>query len=337
MRSRAQLLLEREYLELQKASLFGIVAEPTDDSLLEWVATIGGLKDSLWEGGVLQLSLHYSEGYNSVPPAVRFNTIPFHPNVDKDTGRPCLGFLYSPDEWDPGLSVRSVLLALQVLLSNPVLEDAVNVEAAEMLRRNPSLFRQAVLDCVRRSRRLQSGRSSPVEVLISPPPPGGTPADSGSERGKSINRISFEEYLKTWSGIATTKATVDLGDTMLEELVSDSYLHAMHYGLQGTGISEETRAQSEEFKAIMYGPAEKPRKTQITIDEKLARIHQMKRVYLLNRAPGGATPPQSVRRAPPPAGRGSPRGPQRQEHWEIEVDSLVAWTDALSTEELEED
>lgn len=37
------------------------------------------------------------------------------------------------------------------MLSNPELENAVNVEAAEMLKNNVSLYRQMVIQCVRTS------------------------------------------------------------------------------------------------------------------------------------------------------------------------------------------
>ncbi|XP_025892952.1 ubiquitin-conjugating enzyme E2 U-like [Nothoprocta perdicaria] len=82
---RARQLLAREYREYRAARLFGIFTRPLQDSVLEWVAEVQGLKDSLWEGAVLQLTLTYSEKYNDVPPTVRFNTIPFHPNgMDSD-------------------------------------------------------------------------------------------------------------------------------------------------------------------------------------------------------------------------------------------------------------
>ncbi|XP_067892561.1 ubiquitin-conjugating enzyme E2 U-like isoform X4 [Heterodontus francisci] len=155
MQSRAYLLLEREHIQLQEAGLFGITVSPVREDLLEWVATVQGLKDSLWEGAALQLSLKYTEDYNSVPPTVTFNTIPFHPNVDTITGKPCIDFLDNPRKWEEGFSLTTILLTVQVMLSNPVLENAVNVEAIEMLRENPSRYREMVLECVRTSRQIK--------------------------------------------------------------------------------------------------------------------------------------------------------------------------------------
>uniref|UniRef100_A0A674K9S0 UBC core domain-containing protein n=1 Tax=Terrapene triunguis TaxID=2587831 RepID=A0A674K9S0_9SAUR len=130
-------------------------------------------------GAVLQLSIKYTEEYNSVPPTLIFNTIPFHPNVDQHSGRPCIDFLDNPKEWNGKLTMSSILLAIQVMLSNPELENAVNVEAAEMLKNNISLYRQMVIQC---------------KI---------TPATLKQER---ITTISFEDYHRMWSGIATSKA-----------------------------------------------------------------------------------------------------------------------------------
>uniref|UniRef100_A0A4W3GCG5 UBC core domain-containing protein n=1 Tax=Callorhinchus milii TaxID=7868 RepID=A0A4W3GCG5_CALMI len=126
-----------------------MIASPHEDNLLEWMATIQGLKDTPWEGAKYKLSLKFTDDYNSVPPTVTFHTIPFHPNVDKATGRPCIGFLDEPRLWKQSLTVSSILLGIQVLLSNPVLERAVNTDAAEILRFDPSRYWEIVRDCVR--------------------------------------------------------------------------------------------------------------------------------------------------------------------------------------------
>ncbi|XP_072254158.1 ubiquitin-conjugating enzyme E2 U-like, partial [Pyxicephalus adspersus] len=103
---------------------------------------------------VLQVSLSYTEEYNYVPPTVIFTTIPFHPNVDPRTGRPCVDFLDKPSDWNPRYTMSSILLAIQALLSNPVLEDFVNLEAADALLNRPELYRQMVLNCVKVSRQI---------------------------------------------------------------------------------------------------------------------------------------------------------------------------------------
>ncbi|XP_077306683.1 ubiquitin-conjugating enzyme E2 U isoform X4 [Lithobates pipiens] len=157
MHSRAYLLLERDYEDLQKTPLYGIFVRPANDNFLTWIAKIRGLKDSIWEGAALQVSLSYTEEYNNFPPTVTFNTIPFHPNVDPRTGKPCVDFLDKPSAWDPRYTMSYVLLALQTLLSNPVMEDFVNLEAADTLLNRPQEYRQMVLNCVKISRQIDAG------------------------------------------------------------------------------------------------------------------------------------------------------------------------------------
>uniref|UniRef100_A0A8B9SA60 Ubiquitin conjugating enzyme E2 U n=1 Tax=Apteryx owenii TaxID=8824 RepID=A0A8B9SA60_APTOW len=175
-------------------SLQGILARPVSDNFLEWLAEVRGLKDSLWEGAVLQLSLTYSEKYNDVPPAVKFNTIPFHPNVEQYSGRPCIGFLDNPEEWKEKLTISNILLAIQVMLSNPITENAVNAEAAEMLKNNMPLYRQMVMQCVR-------NKTPPLFCIYV---------------FRGIRRISFEDYHRTWSRIATSKARDHFKDSYPE-------------------------------------------------------------------------------------------------------------------------
>uniref|UniRef100_UPI00398E998F uncharacterized protein isoform X6 n=1 Tax=Pristiophorus japonicus TaxID=55135 RepID=UPI00398E998F len=105
--------LDSFFIQLQ-----GITVSPVREDLLEWVATVQGLKDSLWEGAILQLSLKYTEDYNSVPPVVIFNTVPFHPNVDTNTGKPCIDFLDNPRKWEERFSLTTILLTIQQLESS---------------------------------------------------------------------------------------------------------------------------------------------------------------------------------------------------------------------------
>ena len=70
----------------------------------------------------------------------------------------------SPRETDPYNNVNynpmfnlkhKHFLVLQLLLSNPVLENAVNPNAAQIFASSPTSFRQMVLDCVLASKRVE--------------------------------------------------------------------------------------------------------------------------------------------------------------------------------------
>ncbi|XP_007957371.1 ubiquitin-conjugating enzyme E2 U [Orycteropus afer afer] len=193
MHSRAHLLLERDFQELMENSHRGIIAFPVSEDMMQWEAEIEGLQYTIWHGLFFQLSIHFISEYNLVPPDVKFKTIPFHPNVDKYTGRPCIDFLDNPDKWDTSYTLSSILLTLQVMLSNPVVENPVNLEAAQMLIANESLYQITVLKLF--GQRLHLGDSRP-ELPKKP-----------LECIKSFKDVSFNNYYESWSEIATSKAT----------------------------------------------------------------------------------------------------------------------------------
>nr|XP_044605302.1 ubiquitin-conjugating enzyme E2 U isoform X3 [Equus asinus] len=253
MHCRAYFLLEKDFLELKENNYPGIAAFPVSEDLLEWEAEIEGLQNTIWHGLPFQLTINFTPEYNFVPPTVKFRTIPFHPNVDLYTGRPCIDFLDNPDKWSTSYTLSSILLTLQVMLSNPVLENPVNLEAAQILIKNEHMYSLIVLRLF----------DQPVQYLLPVAPsahppsvwtgvlswyPGEPPAclwawsscslprlplgwfapsfgwstsrsflvvkDDYPELRKdpdkfirSIKVVSFDDYYKTWSGIATSKPT----------------------------------------------------------------------------------------------------------------------------------
>nr|KAF6508912.1 ubiquitin conjugating enzyme E2 U [Rousettus aegyptiacus] len=192
MNSRAHSLLQREFQEFKDNNYNGILAFPVSEDMMEWTAVIEGLQDTIWHGIFFQLTINFTPEYNVVPPVVTFRTIPFHPNVDKHTGRPCIDFLDSPDKWSPCYSLSSILLTLQVMLSNPVLKNPVNLEAAQILIKDESMYRLIVLRLFHKPLQLENESS-----------------ESSKDTDKSIRsfKVSFDDYYKTWSEIATSKAT----------------------------------------------------------------------------------------------------------------------------------
>uniref|UniRef100_G1RYN6 Ubiquitin-conjugating enzyme E2 U n=1 Tax=Nomascus leucogenys TaxID=61853 RepID=G1RYN6_NOMLE len=194
MQSRAYLLLQREFCDIKENNYKSITARSVSEDMMEWEVEIEGLQNSVWQGLVFQLTIHFTSEYNYAPPVVKFVTIPFHPNVDPHTGQPCIDFLDNPKKWNTNYTLSSILLALQVVLSNPVPENPVNLEAARILVKDESLYR-TILKLFNRP--LQSKKC----LLLS----GELPKDPH----KCIRPIktSFSDYYQTWSRIATSKAT----------------------------------------------------------------------------------------------------------------------------------
>ena len=93
MSSNAERRLLKDLKKMQNDSTQeGIQATPTNDSLFEWDAVIFGPDDTIWEGGIFQLHLEFSEEYPNKPPKVKFLNEMFHPNIYND-GSICLDIL----------------------------------------------------------------------------------------------------------------------------------------------------------------------------------------------------------------------------------------------------
>jgi len=113
----------KETQKLEKEPIVGIYAEPQKDNPRHFEVMIAGPKDSPYEGGLFKLQLYLPEDYPMVPPKVLFMTKIYHPNIDF-LGKICLDILKT--NWSPALQIRSVLLSIQLLLSEPNTADPLN-------------------------------------------------------------------------------------------------------------------------------------------------------------------------------------------------------------------
>ncbi|XP_075688202.1 ubiquitin-conjugating enzyme E2 U [Rhinoderma darwinii] len=323
MHSRSYLLVEREYEELQEARLHGISVTPISDNLLKWIVKLQGLKDSLWEGAVLQLTMTYTEEYNHHPPVLIFNTIPFHPNVDQTSGKPCVDFLDDPAEWNPACTMTYILLVIQAMLSNPVVENAVNPEAANMLLSKAALYRQMVLTCVKTSRQIEDG-SIQESVVIR------TPAPASTTTPRKIKPVSFDNYHKTWKEIATSKTVQAIKHTKYRESRTRSK------------DMEEIRNGNKTYSIIIHGLLSDRTRTIPSLREEdareclLCRLSETRKFGSIADIEPDTERYYEKRHHIDNKTSSYPGSARDGEPLEEEVDNLVAWTNTLSTELLED-
>ncbi|TPX36932.1 hypothetical protein SmJEL517_g00915 [Synchytrium microbalum] len=269
--SRAVLLLMKE-LWLMERSTF-----PT--------ACIHGLVNTPWEGGIFKLELLFPENWNETPPAVYFVTVPFHPNINLQTGRPCVDFLDDVAKWSPKISIVQILVYLQAMLESPILENAVNGTGAQIYATSPRLYTQLVRDCVIASRRIDAGLSPhedpvpEVETLI---PAKYTPLDqppgTKSTRGArwKVHQVSFEEYYEHWKATATTIPPA-------VESAEDLTRHRLE-------ILQQHRSQYELYNKRKAKPGKQPRGRVSQLQ------HMFRRYFDMNKRtpiPSGARSPVS--------------------------------------------
>ncbi|XP_047387178.1 ubiquitin-conjugating enzyme E2 U isoform X4 [Sciurus carolinensis] len=269
MYRRAYVLLERDLKELNQNNYVGITAFPVSDDMLKWQAEIEGLQNSNW-------------------------------HVDPYTAQPCIDFLNDPKKWNTSYTLSSILLALQVMLSYPVLENPVNLQAAQMLIKDESRYRKIV-------RRLFLVPLQLEDDSLQLP-------QDQDKLVRSVKSISFNDYYKTWSTIATSKATEYYRIPLLE----DPQFIGQYYKWKKTDLQHP-----KEWK-LKYAAT----KSQLARENRM--LHQV------------SDPIEKKRLWPTPDKVSSASKTEEDfkidlESWEEEVDDLVAWANTLSIENLEDE
>ncbi|CAK9224793.1 hypothetical protein BDL97_04G101000 [Sphagnum fallax] len=134
--SAGELRLQKDISELNLAKTTSISFPNGKDNLLNFEITIRP-DEGYYQGGTFVFSFQISQVYPHEAPKVKCKTKVYHPNIDLE-GNVCLNILR--EDWNPVLSVNSILYGLQYLFLDPNPDDPLNHEAAEVLRDNPRQF-----------------------------------------------------------------------------------------------------------------------------------------------------------------------------------------------------
>ncbi|NXE70569.1 UB2R1 enzyme, partial [Calcarius ornatus] len=142
--SQKALLLELKGLQEEPVEGFrvGLVDE---GDLYTWDVAIFGPPDTHYEGGYFKARLRFPIDYPYSPPAFRFLTKMWHPNI-YETGDVCISILHPPvddpqsgelpsERWNPTQNVRTILLSVISLLNEPNTFSPANVDASVMYRK----------------------------------------------------------------------------------------------------------------------------------------------------------------------------------------------------------
>ncbi|XP_041975032.1 NEDD8-conjugating enzyme UBE2F-like [Aricia agestis] len=108
--------------------------------------------EGYWAGGKFQFSVFVTEEYNMAPPKVKCLTRLWHPNINVD-GDICLSLLRqtSIDEhgWAPTRRLKDVVWGLNSLFTDLLnFDDPLNIEAAEMYKKNKVEFQAKVQEYI---------------------------------------------------------------------------------------------------------------------------------------------------------------------------------------------
>ncbi|XP_063710510.1 ubiquitin-conjugating enzyme E2 U-like [Symsagittifera roscoffensis] len=328
MESRARLLIKRELERLKNSPLWGVEIELyIDDNIFVWNVKLRGLRHTIWEAGVFRVIVQFSPDFNYVPPNIWFHTIPFHPNIDMTTGRPCLNLLQS--WWSEDVTMHSIFISLQEMLSNPILEGAVNEEAAHALINVPEIYNKMCQDCIQASIRVNAGlppfdptdelsfikQTFPTpRVRVEYPRSAEEKTATAEEARSRTQLVSFEEYQDMWRTMGTSleKKTEVASSAQMQEYESNSLFTEEE-------MKEHLQKQLEHHTAIMYGRFGKQNvKPPAKKNSKMEKVEMMKKVYLKQRT------------------LNTPLSTHRENTIDREANELVEWATNLEENELDD-
>ncbi|KAK9449394.1 ubiquitin-conjugating enzyme/RWD-like protein [Limtongia smithiae] len=119
-------------------------APRSDEDIFNWEIVLFGPKDTPYEGGTFKLDLKLPQGYPFNPPILVFTTKIFHPNVLPD-GSICIPLLKT-DQWKPACKITTIIDIAYGLLADPDEAEALEGDAAEMFRTDPSKYKKIAKD-----------------------------------------------------------------------------------------------------------------------------------------------------------------------------------------------
>ncbi|EDV22523.1 uncharacterized protein TRIADDRAFT_58842 [Trichoplax adhaerens] len=271
-------------------------------------------------GGIFRVLLYFSENYNVKPPRLLFHTIPFHPNVDMQTGRPCIDFLDDESLWSDKYDIKYILQTLQTMLSNPVLDNAVNIEACRAIESSQDVYEAMVKDCVEASKRVADG-------LTPFPEP-----DHDEERRIDDTRfdmplnlisnshVSYEQYYNTWMYLGTASSKPDYSDA--EFLVNKYYTNM---DLNSAKANEATTKSS----SLFHGQFKHKSQQKSLKELKATKIELAKKLGLSNIKENAAETEEFLMESEMLPNPAKTNYDSQDQDWEKEVDSLVQWTNNL--------
>lgn len=158
--------LQKQLRELTKNPPAGFRVE-ADSNLYQWTVWFTGPPDTPYEGGQFKAQMTFTKEFPMEPPTFKILSDFWHPNVYTD-GRVCISILHPPgvDEmnseetammrWTPVQTVRSVLLSIVSLLSDPDPKEAgapANVDALVMYRKDKEAYNRKCHEVTEKSKR----------------------------------------------------------------------------------------------------------------------------------------------------------------------------------------
>ena len=133
----AELRIQKEMTDIDIPKNVELIF-PDKNNFLEFKSRIKIVdKDSYWYGATYDFLFKVSTNYPNEAPKIMCLTKIYHPNIDLK-GNICLNIL--KQDWSPILGISVIIFGLLFLFYEPNTNSPLNLDAANVLRENESLF-----------------------------------------------------------------------------------------------------------------------------------------------------------------------------------------------------
>jgi len=174
---------KRMEIDVMKLMMSDYRVDMVNDDMQELFIIFKGPKDSSYEGGTWKVHVELPAAYPYKSPSIGFMNKIFHPNVDETAGSVCLDVINQT--WSPMfdlINIFDVFLPQLLLYPNPT--DPLNGEAAALLMRDPTTYKQRVQDYVKRYAQLEGGDLDRLGMG------GNKEEDESSSEGSDLGKMS---------------------------------------------------------------------------------------------------------------------------------------------------
>ena len=107
------------------------------DDTFQWTIVMSGPPGTHYEGGTFLIDATFPTNYPFKPPQLRFCTTTFHTQIDP-TGK--VSDLDILDNWNPGMSMRDVMVKLIEMMKNPKPMPRYYSPASKLFHEDPPMY-----------------------------------------------------------------------------------------------------------------------------------------------------------------------------------------------------
>ncbi|KAK4610378.1 SUMO-conjugating enzyme ubc9 [Fulvia fulva] len=145
--------LQEERKQWRKDHPFGFVARPVKSSqgaldLKKWDCAIPGKDKTIWEGGLFKLEVQFPDEFPTKPPKCKFVPPLFHPNV-YPSGTVCLSILNEEEGWKPAITIKEILLGIQMLLDEVNPDSPAQADAYNLFKKDRAAYEKRIKQVVK--------------------------------------------------------------------------------------------------------------------------------------------------------------------------------------------